>query len=47
MDSELITAVNVLLLPAGGSPLITENTFMQLQRALATSARASANTTIV
>jgi E3 ubiquitin-protein ligase TRIP12 len=47
VDAELITAVNVLLLPAGGSPLIAANTFTQLLRALATSARASPNITIV
>ncbi|KAH9172968.1 hypothetical protein EDB89DRAFT_1961917 [Lactarius sanguifluus] len=47
VDAELITAVNVLLLPAGGSPLIATNTFTQLLRALATSARASPNITIV
>jgi E3 ubiquitin-protein ligase TRIP12 len=47
VNAELITAVNVLLLPAGGSPLIAANTFTQLLRALATSARASSNITIV
>jgi len=47
VDAELISAVNVLLLPAGGSPLIAANTFTQLLRALATSARASPNITIV
>ncbi|KAI0287813.1 hypothetical protein BC826DRAFT_1093244 [Russula brevipes] len=47
VDAELIAAVNVLLLPAGGSPLIAANTFTQLLRALATSARASPNITIV
>jgi E3 ubiquitin-protein ligase TRIP12 len=47
VDAELITAVNVLLLPAGGSPLIAANTFTQLLRALATSARASPNISIV
>ena len=47
VDAELITAVNVLLLPAGGSPLIAANTFTQLLRALATSARANPNITIV
>jgi E3 ubiquitin-protein ligase TRIP12 len=29
VDAELITAVNLLLLPAGGSPLIAANTFTQ------------------
>jgi E3 ubiquitin-protein ligase TRIP12 len=47
VDAELIAAVNVLLLPAGGSPLIAANTFTQLLRALATAARASPNITIV
>ncbi|KAI0272306.1 hypothetical protein BC834DRAFT_1030472 [Gloeopeniophorella convolvens] len=47
VDAELITAINVLLLPAGGSPLIAANTFTQLLRALATSARASPNITLV
>jgi len=47
MDAELITAVNVLVLPVGGSPLIAANTFTQLLGALATPARASANITIV
>jgi E3 ubiquitin-protein ligase TRIP12 len=47
VDAELLAAVNVLLLPAGGSPLIAANTFTQLLRALATSARASPNITIV
>ena len=31
-DAELLTAVNILLLPAGGSPLIAANTFTQLLR---------------
>ena len=46
VDAELITSVNVLLLPAGGSPLIAANTFTQLLRALATSAHASPHITI-
>ncbi|TFK51850.1 hypothetical protein OE88DRAFT_1679337 [Heliocybe sulcata] len=41
VDSDLIRAVNLLLLPAGGSPLIAPNTFTLLLRALATSARSS------
>lgn len=41
VDTELIKAVNLLLLPAGGSPLIAPNTFTLLLRALATSARSS------
>lgn len=46
MDSDLIRAVNQLLLPAGGSPLIASNTYTLLLRALATSARASAKITV-
>ena len=47
VDAELIRAVNLLLLPAGGSPLIASNTYTLLLRALATSARASAIITVV
>lgn len=47
VDVDLIRAINLLLLPAGGSPLIATNTFTQLLRALATSARASAKITVV
>ncbi|KAI0060670.1 hypothetical protein BV25DRAFT_1954506 [Artomyces pyxidatus] len=46
VDIDLIKAVNLLLLPAGGSPLIAANTFTQLLRALATSARASPKITL-
>lgn len=46
MDADLIRAVNMLLLPAGGSPLIPTNTFTLLIRALATAARASPTITI-
>ncbi|KAJ3503569.1 hypothetical protein NLJ89_g8371 [Agrocybe chaxingu] len=46
VDTDLIKAVNQLLLPAGGSPLIASNTYTLLLRALATSARASANITL-
>ncbi|KDR80639.1 hypothetical protein GALMADRAFT_240990 [Galerina marginata CBS 339.88] len=46
MDTDLIRAVNQLLLPAGGSPLIASNTYTLLLRALATSARASAKITV-
>lgn len=41
IDTDLIRAVNQLLLPAGGSPLIAPNTYTLLLRALATCARAS------
>lgn len=46
VDTDLIMAVNQLLSPAGGSPLIAANTYTSLLRALATSARASATITI-
>lgn len=41
VDADLVRAVNQLLLPAGGSPLIAATTYTQLVRALATAARAS------
>ncbi|EJD07256.1 uncharacterized protein FOMMEDRAFT_71851 [Fomitiporia mediterranea MF3/22] len=41
VDAELIKAVNVLLLPAGGSPLISAGTYTQLVKVMATAARAS------
>jgi E3 ubiquitin-protein ligase TRIP12 len=41
VDVDLIKAVNMLLLPAGGSPLVAVNTYTLLLRALATAARAS------
>lgn len=46
VDTDLIKAVNMLLLPAGGSPLIAANTYTSLLRALATSARASPKITL-
>ncbi|TFK39908.1 hypothetical protein BDQ12DRAFT_602743 [Crucibulum laeve] len=46
VDTDLIRAVNQLLLPAGGSPLITSSTFTLLLRALATSSRASPKITL-
>lgn len=46
-DIDLIRAVNLLLLPSGGSPLIAANTFTLLLRALATAARASPKITVV
>lgn len=46
VDTDLIKAVNQLLLPAGGSPLIASNTYTLLLRALATSARASPTITL-
>lgn len=47
VDTDLIKAINNLLLPAGGSTLIASNTFTLLLRALATSARVSPKITIV
>ncbi|TFK74978.1 hypothetical protein BDN72DRAFT_886090 [Pluteus cervinus] len=46
IDIDLIRAVNQLLLPAGGSPLIATNTYTLLLRALATSARSSPKITL-
>ncbi|PCH36373.1 hypothetical protein WOLCODRAFT_28515 [Wolfiporia cocos MD-104 SS10] len=47
IDTDLIRAVNLLLLPSGGSPLVAASTFTLLLRALATAARASAKITLV
>ncbi|KAH7881773.1 hypothetical protein F5I97DRAFT_1945577 [Phlebopus sp. FC_14] len=41
LDETAIRAINLLLLPSGGSPLIAANTYTLLLRALATAARAS------
>jgi E3 ubiquitin-protein ligase TRIP12 len=46
LDAELVRAVNMLLLPAGGSPMIAANTYTLFLRALATSARASPKITL-
>ncbi|KAF8637626.1 hypothetical protein AX17_002695 [Amanita inopinata Kibby_2008] len=46
VDFDLIKAVNQLLLPAGGSPLVASNTYTLLLRALATSAKASPKITL-
>jgi E3 ubiquitin-protein ligase TRIP12 len=46
VDLDLIKAVNMLLLPAGGSPLIATNTYTLLLRALATAVRASPKITL-
>ncbi|KAG6869212.1 hypothetical protein C0993_009075 [Termitomyces sp. T159_Od127] len=46
VDTDLIKAINTLLLPAGGSSLIAPNTYTLLLRALATAARASPKITI-
>ncbi|TBU40976.1 hypothetical protein BD309DRAFT_1082383 [Dichomitus squalens] len=47
VDADLIRAINMLLLPAGGSPLIASSTYTLLLRALATSARVSPKVTLV
>ncbi|KAI0664313.1 hypothetical protein C8Q70DRAFT_946839 [Cubamyces menziesii] len=47
VDADLIHAVNMLLLPAGGSPLIAASTYTLLLRALATCARVSPKVTLV
>ncbi|KAI0738636.1 hypothetical protein C8Q80DRAFT_1206571 [Daedaleopsis nitida] len=47
VDTDLIRAINMLLSPAGGSPLIAPSTFTLLLRALATSARVSPKVTLV
>ncbi len=46
-DADLVKALNNLLSPAGGSPLVAANTFTLLLRALATSARVSSKITVV
>lgn len=46
VDTDLVRAVNLLLMPAGGSPLIAANTYTLLLRALATSARGSPKITL-
>ncbi|KAJ7117663.1 hypothetical protein C8R44DRAFT_199718 [Mycena epipterygia] len=45
VDTDLIRAINQLLLPAG-APLVASNTYMLLVRALATAARASPKITL-
>ncbi|CAL1714169.1 unnamed protein product [Somion occarium] len=47
VDADLIKAINLLLLPSGGSSLIAASTFTLLLRALATAARASPKITLV
>ncbi|KAL4078725.1 hypothetical protein V8B97DRAFT_1933082 [Scleroderma yunnanense] len=41
LDESSIRAINLLLMPSGGSPMIAANTYTLLLRALATTARAS------
>lgn len=47
VDQDLVRAVNMLLIPSGGSPLIAPNTFTLLLRAMATAARASPKIAVV
>ncbi|KAF8576807.1 hypothetical protein K439DRAFT_1366247 [Ramaria rubella] len=46
LDTELIRAIHALLLPAGGSPLISSNTYTLFLRALCTAAKASPGITV-
>ncbi|KAL5537204.1 UFD4 [Sanghuangporus sanghuang] len=46
VDADLIRAVNVLLLPAGGSPVVSASTYTQLVKVLGTAARASPTITL-
>lgn len=46
VDADLARAVNLLLSPAGGSPLIAPNTYTLLLRSLAVAARASHTVTM-
>ncbi|KAH7913854.1 hypothetical protein BJ138DRAFT_1177757 [Hygrophoropsis aurantiaca] len=46
LDEPTIGAINLLLMPAGGSPLIAANTYTLLLRALATAVRSSPKITV-
>ncbi|EIW79108.1 hypothetical protein CONPUDRAFT_59237 [Coniophora puteana RWD-64-598 SS2] len=46
LDTEAVGAINQLLMPPGGSPLIAANTYTLLLRALATAARSSPKITV-
>lgn len=46
MDAETVRAINLLLLPAGGSPLIGPSTYTSLLRVLASAAKSSAKTAV-
>lgn len=46
LDVPTVSAINALLLPSGGSPLITPSTYTHLLKALTTSARGSAKVSI-
>lgn len=46
LDIETVVAINALLTPSGGSPIISNSTYTHLLKALSAAARASANVTI-
>jgi E3 ubiquitin-protein ligase TRIP12 len=46
LDTSLIRAIHALLLPAGGSPLISSNTYTLFLRALCAAAKASPKITV-
>ncbi|BEJ17896.1 hypothetical protein CspHIS471_0701640 [Cutaneotrichosporon sp. HIS471] len=46
LDLETVVAINALLTPSGGSPIISDSTYTHLLKALSAAARASANVTI-
>lgn len=46
LDLETVVAINALLTPSGGSPIISDSTYTQLLKALSSAARASAKVTI-
>ena len=46
LDLETVVAINALLVPSGGSPLISPSTYTHLLRSLTSSARMSAKVTI-
>lgn len=46
LDLPTVVAINALLMPAGGSPIISDSTYTHLLKALTSAARASAKVTI-
>lgn len=46
LDAETVKAINILLLPAGGSPLVSPSTYTNFLRVLAMAAKASPKTTV-
>ncbi|KLT39033.1 hypothetical protein CC85DRAFT_298164 [Cutaneotrichosporon oleaginosum] len=46
LDLETVVAINALLTPSGGSPIISDTTYTHLLKALSAAARASAKVTI-